>query len=266
MGLSLRSYPVVAGAWLVCALATSVVGADATGTWDVVKSQHFLVHHAGDAAFAERVAERAEAYYETIASDLGYTRRSGFWLWENRVRILIYPTAQAFRDASNAPGWAIGRASSRRHEIAGCRTDGEGFLTTVLPHEMTHLVLGEFVGDDHLPQWLSEGLAQWEQGGRPKTMPLANPAAAFALKDLMSMDVRQEKDSGRVQAYYAQCASLVGFLVTRQGGERLGQFCRALRDGKETPRALAQAYPDVAASVEALEQAWRRSATDAHMP
>lgn len=244
---------------LVLAAAALLAGgaqAASSNDWQVVKSQHFLVHHRGDAGFAGRVAERAEAYYDTIAGDLGYTRRSGFWLWENRVRILVYPTADAFRADSAAPAWAVGRASGKRHEIAGVQADGDRFLTQVLPHEMAHLVLEEFVGE-RLPLWLSEGLAQWEQEGRRSRV--AGGGESFALKDLMALDIRKEQDPRRVQVYYAQCASLVGFLVATQGGDRLGVFCRGLRDGKDTAHALAAAYPDIAGTLDDLERAWKRS-------
>ncbi len=240
-------------------LALTAAGSEAgeTGAWQVVKSQHVLVLHTGDEAFAEKVAARAETYYDTIAGDLGFTRRSGFWLWENRMRILIYPTVEAFRTASNAPDWAIGRASSRHREIAGCREDGESFLATVLPHEMAHLILAEFIGAERLPVWLAEGLAQWEQSGRPRRPTAAGPW--FTVKDLMAMDVRQEKDGARAHVYYMQCASLVGFLVSSGGGDRFGRFCRALRDGKDVPAALASTYPDMARTLDDLEKAWRAS-------
>lgn len=246
--------------WLVLfpAMSGTCAGA-ATTEWQVVKSQHFLVYHANDAAFAARVAESAEPLYRTIADDLGFKRTSGFWLWDHRARILIYPTREAFQAACNAPGWAGGRASSREHAIAGCRSDGDRLTSVILPHEMAHLVLSEFVGEARLPQWLNEGFAQWEQNGRPKQAP-AGGGPWIPLTQLFDMDVRRDGDTGRVHAYYAQCASVVGFLIGSYGGERFGVFCRALRDGKAVPQALSSAYPDFADGIEALERAWLQTA------
>jgi hypothetical protein len=241
------------------ALALPIARAADTGAWEVVKSRHFLVMHQGDAAFAERVAQVAEKYYYTIAEDLGYARTSGFWTWDNRVRIMIHPTAAAFRAAFQAPAWAAGGASPQRHEIAGCRTDGDVFLATILPHEMAHLILGEFVGVERVPGWLTEGLAQWEQEGRPQSRLPHGAGQGYTLRDLMAIDIRQERDAGRVHVYYAQCASLVGFLIRTGGGDRFGRFCRLLRDGKPCVEALASAYPDLAPSLDELERAWRKS-------
>jgi hypothetical protein len=252
----------VVGCWAL-ALALPAVWAADTGDWEVVKSRHFLVMHTGDAPFAERAARVAETHYHAIAEDLGYSRTSGFWTWDNRVRIMIHPTAESFRAAFQAPGWAAGGASIQRHEIAGCRPDGEGFLSTILPHEMAHLVLSDFVGARQVPGWLAEGFAQWEQDGRKSSRMLLGRDPGYALRDLMSMDIRQERDTARVHLYYAQCASLVGFLIGSGGGDRFGRFCRLLRDGKPCVEALASAYPDLAATVEDLERAWRKSLKDA---
>ena len=242
----------------VLAVPVSTAGTDA---WDTVKSQHFVVMHVGDAAFASKVSDAAEGYYQTIAEDLGYARKTGFWLWENRVHILIYPTAEAFRVANNAPAWAGGRASGKLHEIAGCRTSGDGFVTTVLPHEMAHLVLGEFVGNDRIPLLVNEGFAQWEQGSRKASPPPGGATTPwFTLVQLTAMDVRQETDPVLVQRFYQQSVNIVGFLISTYGGDRFGRFCRELRDGRPLSDALKFAYPDFTAGLSSLEQAWRKYA------
>ena len=237
----------------------AVTPADGADSWETVKSQHFLVMHMADEAFATKVADAAENYYQTIAEDLGYARKAGFWLWENRVHILIYPTVDAFRVANNAPGWAAGKANPKLHEIDGCRTSGDGFVANVLPHEMAHLILAEFVGVERLPQWVNEGFAVWEQNGRKSAPPPGGAKTPwFTLEQLSAMDVRQETDPNRVQLYYTQAASLVGFLITTYGGERFGNFCRELRDGKPLNEAVGFAYSDFAAAPGGFERAWRK--------
>lgn len=255
---ALGRWALAVGCWALV-LAPAAARAADTGDWEVVKSRHFLVRHQGDAVFAERAARVAESHYHAIAEDLGYSRTSGFWTWENRVRITIHPTPAQFRAAAQAPAWASGSASLQRREIAGFRTDGEVFLATILPHEMAHLVLSEFVGDERVPDWLTEGYAQWVQVGRRRERIARQAGPVYALKDLMGVDIQQERDTGRVHQYYAQCASLVGFLIGTGGGDRFGRFCRLLRDGKPCIEALASAYPDIAGSLDDLERAWRKS-------
>jgi hypothetical protein len=224
--------------------------------WQEVKSRHFFILHAGDPAFAEKVARQAEQYYEAITTDIGFTRFTGFWLWNHRARILIYPSAADFRTHSTAPEWASGRASTSLHEIAGFRSDDESFLKTVLPHEMTHLILAEFIGADRLPHWMAEGVAQWEQDGRGQTAGFPFGPDTIPLDTLTTMDIRKETRPAIARLYYAQCASLVGFLITHHGDARFARFCRALRDGKPSNEALAYAYPTLARSLSSLETAW----------
>ena len=230
-----------------------------TNAWQEIKSRHFIILHTGDSAFAEKVARQAEQYYETITTDIGFTRFTGFWLWEHRARILIYPTAGEFRTESKAPGWASGRASASRHEIAGSRSDDEVFLRKVLPHEIAHLILSEFIGADRLPHWIAEGVSQWEQEGRGQTAGFPFGTDTIPLETLITMDVRKESRPATVRLYYAQCASLVSFLITEHGASPFARLCRALQDGKSSAEALAHAYPGVAGSLTSLEAAWLKA-------
>ena len=226
--------------------------------WQKVTSTHFIVMFTSEAAAAQSVSDRAEAYYSEIAADLGYTRYQNFWLWDNRVKILIYPTADAFTTACHAPAWAAGRANAERHEIASFNQSGESFLSSLLPHEMSHLILGDFIGQDRVPLWLTEGFAQWEQS-RHLATSFPPPPRAFKLKDLMVMEIRQETNEHRVALFYSQSANVVGFLIKTWGGDRFGAFCRGLRDGKTVEASLATAYPADIPSIEILEQKWLNS-------
>lgn len=223
----------------------------------MVKSSHFLVMHHDDEAFAQSVSDKAEVYYTDIAADLGFTRYQNFWVWDNRVRILIYPTAGIFAEACQAPVWAVGRASYARHEIASYRQSGAAFLTSLLPHELSHLILSDFMGKEQVPLWLTEGFAQWEQKGRK--VPGFAKGQGFRLKDLIVTDIRQDPDQKRVAIFYAQSASLVGYMINTYGGTAFGDFCKALRDGKAVDAALAAAYSSDLHSLDVLEQKWLKS-------
>ena len=238
-------------------LFPAMAPAATTQKWQKVKSPHFIVLHTGDESFAKRVCDQAESYYTAIASDLGFTRYQNFWVWDNRVTILIYPTARDFTEACQAPVWAVGRASYERHEIASFQQSGPGFLTSLLPHELSHLILSDYIGHDRVPLWLTEGFAQWEQEGRKSAgFPRAQ---GFRLKDLVVADIRQDPDPQRVAAFYAQSASVVGFMITAYGGAAFGTFCKALRDGKTVEAALATAYPADLPTLEIMEQKWLKS-------
>lgn len=129
---------------LLCAFAMTLAAGNAAADWQTVKSTHCIVAYRADPAFAAEVSRHAERYYGQVTDELGFTRYSQFWLWNRRVSIFVYETAAQFASATGAPEWAVGSS-----DYAGRRIDaygGPGFLDSVLPHEMTHLILREFMG------------------------------------------------------------------------------------------------------------------------
>jgi len=222
--------------------------------WKIVKGKHFVVRHTGPESAAETMLAEAERCYRDIASDLGYTRFEGYWLWDKRVAILIYSNAPAFAEACDAPAWAVGRANYERREIATFAGSGASFSTHVLPHEIAHLILSDFVGGRRLPLWLQEGVAQWEQGR--KAVPAKRLPDPMPWAELAAADVRRASDPRFVARFYSQAASVVGFLVSVYGGERFGNFCRLLRDGKTVEAAFAEAYNGELKTLGDLERAW----------
>ena len=237
------------------------VGAPLYADWDEYKSRHFIVRHRGDKVFARDVARQAEGYYKRILKDIGYTRHGDYWLWDRRVKIVVYPSRKGFADSTGAPDWAGGRASHARREIATYR-DSRNFLGALLPHELTHMVFIEFVGfGSQAPLWLHEGVAQWEEDDTRKALDLqlaklAERRQLLSLTALTAMDVRTVKSRGLAEVFYAQAASLVGFLINEYGASRFGKFCRALRDGKAFDEALRFIYSRQFRNIEQLEARW----------
>jgi len=251
--------------WLavVCMMATCVSRGAGTSEWEVVKSEHFLVHHRAERAFAEQLAGAAEGYYRSISTDMGYTRHGGFWTWDKRVRITVHASAEEFARATGAPKWVAGRVKYASREIETF-SGGTNFVTTVLPHELAHLIFREFVGfQGDIPLWIDEGVAQWQEPAyRHRVQDLAKKLMQqnrlLPLDELIGMDKR--KLEGRRQAgdFYVESASLVGFLVERRGNERFTVLCRHLRDGRTVNEALRFTYGDGMRTIEELEEAWRK--------
>ena len=82
---------------------------------------------------------------------------------------------------------------------------------------------------------------------------------SFKLKDLVVADIRKDSDPQRVAVFYAQSASVVGFMIRTYGGAAFGSFCKTLRDGKTLDAALTTAYATDLPSLDALEQKWLNS-------
>lgn len=264
----------------------SLSGEVFSANWRELSAEHFIVYFSEDKEFASAVANKAEVYYRRIASELGYPRYSEFWTWENRVKIYIYPSHTAYLKATAQPKWSEGMADYKNKKIISY-TWGQGFVESLLPHEIAHLIFRDFVGfKGEIPLWLDEGVAQWSEEARRKQLKAMalhsfNNDSLLLLEDMMKMDIRNITEMDKVHiratrtkkgepgvlfmssenlinAYYLQAASLVGFLIERYGSTNFAVFCRELRDGKTIEQALKSAYPSHLRNLQEFEDRWRQ--------
>jgi hypothetical protein len=162
----------------------------------------------------------------------------------------------------------------------------QGFVESLLPHEMAHLIFRDFVGfKGEIPLWLDEGVAQWSEKGKRQQMEamarqLYDSDSILSLSDMMKLNIRnitgndrvyirssRTKDGDRgilflsgdnlVNVYYLQAVSLVGFLIELYGSGDFADFCRQLREGKSLDEALRFTYPTHIRNIEELEAKWR---------
>jgi hypothetical protein len=254
-------------------------------SWQELSGDHFIIYHSGNEDLAKDVLEKSEVYYNKIAADLGYTRYGGFWIWEKRVKIYLYPDRASFMKATGQPEWSEGMAGYKNKEIASF-LGNKGFLESILPHEMAHLIFRDFVGfKGEIPLWLDEGVAQREEELKRKEIERVAKLRyknneLLSINDMMRIDVRNIKDKDRIYirpiklkkdeqgilfltgnnlitTYYIQSVSLVSFLIDRYGSDNFAFFCRQLRDGKGLEEALSFAYPTYMRNLGELEDKWR---------
>src|SRR5439155_17065267 len=84
--------------------------------------------------------------------------------WNPKCDVFLYPTAQDYGRATGqqqSPGHSYlkvenGRPVIRRIYLHG---DDANMLSSILPHETTHVVLAGEFGDQLLPRWADEGMA-----------------------------------------------------------------------------------------------------------
>ena len=236
-----------------------VANAGGEAAWQELKGKHFIVSYEGSEKFAREVLDAAEALYDGITEKLGFTRFDNFWLWDERARIRLYAGRDAFVKGENAPGWAAGKALVKGREIMAFEGIDD-FCSTVLPHELSHLIFREFTGlGKDVPAWLDEGVAQLQEKDRKKGAELLRAAGKenglFPLAGLMTMRPENIED-GKLAVFYAQSLSLVAFMIEKHGPERFRKFCGALKDGRSVDEALRFTYQDSISSIEHLEKAW----------
>lgn len=137
----------------------------------------------------------------------------------------------------------------------------DAFLDNVLPHEISHLILADFLGRANIPLWFNEGVAQLQESGK---MQEAGAVMRKAVKLGYFIPFRHLTGDGReimqnkmyAVFFYAQSVSVIHFLVETYGSQRFGELCRQLRDGLSFEEALQKAYTSLIRSVDDLEQKW----------
>lgn len=236
--------------------------------WEFINGKHFVVYYkvAQDSSLAQTVARKAEEYYTRIADQIGYSRYASFWTWEERVKIFIFPDQQAFMQSTGQQSWSRGYANShslflRSRTIVTYRQN-QDFIDGLLPHEISHLILKDFVGlDAAVPLWFQEGVAQLCEANKKINADLVmralikrNEYIPFDL--FMGSDIRQESDNRKVAIFYAQSVSVVDFLIRTYGSSNFGLLCRGFKDTKSFEEAMVSAYGGVLRSVDDLESKW----------
>ena len=261
------------------------LGGDYAGDWSEKKSEHFIVYFNQNEQFAQDVLNGAEKDYRNIAYDLGYARYSEFWTWDKRVKIYIYPDRSSFLKATAQPTWSEGMADYTNKEIVSY-VWGKGFIESLLPHEIAHLVFRDFVGfRGEIPLWLDEGVAQWAEVAKRKDMKdmiqrYYQDDNLLLISDIMRLNITNLKDkqgvliratrtkdgkdgvlflspNNLVEIYYLESVSLIGYLIEKFGSQAFSGFCRELRDGKGVEEALKTAYPSYIRNIREFEDGWR---------
>lgn len=231
-----------------------------TKPWKVTKSTHFIVHyHNAEDKFLDDLIDRAEDLYNKIADNLGF-RRFNFWLWDNRARIYIYDDAKSFQESTGQPAWSAGCAMIKEKKIS-TYVNAQSFFTTVLPHELGHIIFREFVGFDNyaIPLWLDEGVACQQENFRKITAygiveAALKEGAIMGIEQLCAFNPAKEPDTGRINLFYAQSVFIVDYLVREFGSDSFVSFCQKLRDKKDLQVALRSTYPF--SSLKELEKGW----------
>jgi hypothetical protein len=215
--------------------------------WQVRETANFRIFH-HNAHLAGEAAETAEqvraAQIKKWQSPLAGRP------WSPRCELYLYPDGKLFAQATHQPESSPGfstmisdgnRVITRRMSL---RADHPGLLRSIVPHEVTHVVLADLFTNQQIPRWADEGLAvlaepRAEQQRRWAELqePLQS-RRLFTLSKLMAIDYPDEKDWS---LYYAQSVSLAHYLVAQGTPARFIQFVRdSLQSGSEA--ALREHY------------------------
>jgi Peptidase MA superfamily len=195
-------------------------------------SQHFDLAYDGDRSEilhgSHRILEELENAYGDLALWFDDPPAEGA---EERIPVVLY-RREGFDALTGLGEWAGGAFDGTVRIPIGDLAREERALAAVLRHELTHAFVLKS-GGRKVPGWLNEGIAQWFEPERERSLERARATLEgqelFTLEQL-SGSLANFKDSAEVARAYAQSLLAVDRLAT-QYGERIPlQLVAACKD------------------------------------
>ena len=216
-----------------------------------LKGDHFIIYALNqDTAFAKSVLKSAESYYKTIAFSLDYPRYDDFWTWEKRCLIVILPTRELFYQVTAQEKWVEGFALPV-HRVIAAHSEVPDFVGGVLPHEITHLLLYDYVeGAFSWPDWLNEGLAMFYQNSLdvspvvPGDLQEHPDLKGVLFERIAGWNYRGSAASAdQIAFFYRMSYTIVFWWIKNFGEESMQAFIKQLIEtGGDQTRALRSTF------------------------
>ncbi len=229
--------------------------------WQTMKNKHFIAYYRNEVpeSFVDTVLDSAEDDYRSVVETLGISYYQS-WSFEKPVSIYIYRDEEDYVKKGGQAGWSHGTALIATKTINTYPSD-QGFFDSLLPHELGHIVLHEFIGTEaRVPLWMEEGVAMFqEKAKRIGANKIVRDALAngqfIALTQLTDMRLYSNSDRQTVELFYAESASIVNFMITELGKGRFFRLCEQIKESKPFLDALSDVYPNIQ-TLDALNKKW----------
>lgn len=205
------------------------------GRWRIRRTRNFVIHHHNDFA-ADRIAAAAEYLRYFLYQKWGARIPSG--PWRIPCEIYLFRTVAEYAAETgrgpNAPGHALVTAQGRTVTTRriDCRQDDAQLIASVLPHEITHVVVFDLMSHTPPPRWADEGMAvhgehplrKWHHA---RVLDKAvRDGLLFPLRTLV--DLKAYPSGDRLDVFYAQSCSLVEHLLGRASTTQFVRFATGL--------------------------------------
>ena len=215
------------------------------GFWSEHKSDHFIVyyHPTIPSQYIKDFTRKCERYYDLVAERLGFNRFD-FWLFDDRAKIFIYRTQEEYIEYTGRSEWSVGSVHVKKRRINTFRFH-EDFFNVVLPHELAHIVLREFIGlKVKAPLWFDEGVASCnEKNSYVKYLMFAKGLIGegmyMKIQDLENLNAKKIVFPS---IFYSTSASLIIFLMEEYKKGKFVELCKDLKEGKDFYEAMDEVY------------------------
>ncbi len=200
-----------------------------------------LYWYDGDDSFAQELMTAAQDALERLAEDTGAEL-------EKPAKLYIYASTSDLMGAMIYPQeWTGGAAYTRYGIMAiGISSNNIGWGKRAIAHELTHLVIHQMTLNPYnsLPDWLDEGLAMHTEGelGAEFVAYLEEAIEEDSLISVQSLCSPFSAYTDKASLSYAQSYSLVDFLITSYGRDKMLELLNIFREGSGYDAALEEVY------------------------
>ena len=216
-----------------------------------------LYWYSGNEAFAESLMTASQQGLERIEDSIGAVPHG-------QVKIFIYGSASDLQSSHLFSAEWVGGLSYSGYNVVvvGVSTNQLSFGLRAVPHELTHWVVGQITFNNYgagLPVWLSEGLATYFES--PSLNTSYRNALDNAIKNNQLLSVRSLSSpfsavSAVAYISYGQSYSIVSFMISKYGKEKMQSLLEVFRQGATYDDALMQVY---GFDQDGLDRLWRHS-------
>jgi hypothetical protein len=134
-------------------------------------------------------------------------------------------------------------------------------LETTLKHELCHLLLHHYVKRVNLPRWLDEGICQWVSDGIAEIIldqggsVLDEAVLSGRYLSIRSLTERFPQEKRLLLLAYAESKSLVEYMISSYGEERVLSILDSLKEGTNVDAAILE---NLSISLNDLEMEWHQ--------
>jgi hypothetical protein len=210
--------------------------------WLSLAQGQVTVHwYEGERSFADEIMDAVQESLALLEEDTGAHLTQP-------IEIFVYANAQDLRSSMVFPQeWTGGVAFTRYGRIAiGISPSNLSWGKRAIAHELTHLVVHQMTLNPYggLPTWLEEGLAMRSEGplGSDFKLYLDRAKREEALMSVQSLSSPFSARAEESYLSYAQSYSLVDFLVSTYGKDKMLELLETFRQGASYDGALKEVY------------------------
>jgi hypothetical protein len=199
--------------------------------WARAESTNFRLMHNHPRPFAEQIVRSAEQARTAAVTKWGGASRGD---WKPVCEMYLYASAADYAKATGKPADSPGHATykAQNGSIVGrrldLRADDPNLVACVVPHETTHLVLGDLFAGSPLPRWADEGMAVLSEPQSRLDRFARTLNSNRRQGRLVPLDRLFGKDdypeAALITVFYVESVSVVDFLVTEKGPQEFVQF------------------------------------------